>query len=164
MNEFIKYIKELLFYKKLSFRVSLAIKIADYKQKAFNKQYFVILSDSDKLIAINNTEVERMKRTPRYSRKMIKAIAEKLYNDANKYLDSLSPEVRKRRENDTYTTVRNTIKLFKKYKLLPKNLDGQKLRKTCFYYTPYSANNKMTAEEKEEARIRYITYMKKYHF
>jgi|GEM_PF-950899 len=54
-----------LFYWRHSIKMSLAIKLADIKQKAFNKRYFIMLlelSAGDKLVSINNKEFDKCKR------------------------------------------------------------------------------------------------------
>lgn len=165
----IKWIREYLFHKRHSIRLSLAIKLADMKQKGWNKQYFVIFSQTDKLISLNNDEIERMKRLPRYTREQRKKIESILNDNIEKR------EAELRAAGKTHEEIRNeiydlkiirerTIKRIRQMRLLPKNLDGIKLRKTAFYYTPLSKNNDpgMTAEERKEARLRYMTYAKKY--
>lgn len=55
-------IKEWLFYRRYSIKLSMAKKLADMKQAAFNKQYFVVLAPNNKLVAINNKDVKTLKR------------------------------------------------------------------------------------------------------
>ncbi len=56
--------------KRHAFKLKLAIKLADMKQTAFNKQYFVILTSGNKLIAINNNDVKMLKRNNLLDKKM----------------------------------------------------------------------------------------------
>lgn len=54
-----------LFYRRMSFKMSLAIRLADMKQRAWNKQYHVMLLElpsGEKLVSINNLDIERLKR------------------------------------------------------------------------------------------------------
>lgn len=52
-------------YRRQSFKMSLAMKMADIKQKAWNKQYHVVLLElptEDKLVTINREDFFRFKR------------------------------------------------------------------------------------------------------
>ena len=54
-----------LFYKRQSVKMSLAISLADIKQKAWNKQYHVMLLElpsGDKLVSVNRDDIDRFKR------------------------------------------------------------------------------------------------------
>ena len=53
-----------VFYRRHAFKLNLAIRLADMKQQAFNKQYHVMLIETpkgDKLVSVNNTDIERFK-------------------------------------------------------------------------------------------------------
>lgn len=71
-REFKTWLYDMLFYRKHAFKMNLAIRLADMKQKAYNKRYFVMLMEipgGDKLVSFNNEEFEIMKRInwlPRY--------------------------------------------------------------------------------------------------
>lgn len=54
-----------LFYRRHAIKMSLAIRLADMKQKAFNKQYHVMLMElpsGDKLVSVNRDEINNLKR------------------------------------------------------------------------------------------------------
>lgn len=169
IQQAIKWIKEYLFYKRHAIRLALAIRLADMKQKGWNKQYFVILSQTDRLISVNNDEIERLKRKPRYTREQLNKIEGVLRGkerDAEVEMKNdgkSNKEIRAALYDMKLIRERTMIRL-KHMKLLPKELDGLKLRRTSFYYTPLSRNNDagMTKEERKEARIRYMTYARKY--
>jgi hypothetical protein len=163
IKDFLNWWKQFLFTKRHAFKLKLAMKLADMKQQAFNKQYFVILSPNDKLVSINNKEIERLKRTRRYTESQLKKISKALAGGINDLdFNGLTEDeikavkLRYRSEND------KKLIALRRLKLLDKNLDGIKLRKTCFYYTPISKNNTMSKEELKDARERYFTYAKKY--
>lgn len=168
-KELIQWIRNYLFHRRHAIRLRLAIKLADMKQKAWNKQYFVILSPSDKLISINNLEVERLKRLPRYNRAQLRSIEKSLLlkeEEAKKEMikDEMNQEYIEESLCDMRIIREKTIARLRKMKLLPKNLDGIKLRQMAFYYTPLSKNNDpgMSQEDRQEAKKRYMTYAKKY--
>lgn len=56
--------------KRHAFKLKLAIRLADMKQSAFNKQYFVVLTPGNKLIAINNNDVKMLKRNNLLDKRM----------------------------------------------------------------------------------------------
>ena len=107
-------LKEWLFYRRQSFKMSLAIKMADIKQKAWNKQYHVVLLSlpaEDKLVTIRRNDFFR------YQRK----------------------------------------------KWIPKHIRWTDfLRSSVFYSTPLSRNNKVSKEDREKAKAKYMKYAKKY--
>lgn len=52
------------FYRRQSIKMSLAIRLADMKQKAWNKQYHVMLMTlpgGEKLVSVNRDEIQKMK-------------------------------------------------------------------------------------------------------
>jgi hypothetical protein len=95
-----------------SLRMNMAIHLADLKQKAYNKQYHIMLfaprPGVERLVTINN----------------------------------------------------NQINEFRRKKWLPKNADKFTLRRSFFYSTPLSRNNRATSEERMRAREKYMTYCK----
>lgn len=57
-------LKAWFFYRRQSIKMSLAIRLADMKQKAWNKQYHVMLIElpsGDKLVSINRDDIKKMK-------------------------------------------------------------------------------------------------------
>lgn len=53
-----------LFYRRHTIKMNLAIRLADMKQKAFNKRYFIMLLElpsGDRLVSINNDEFKKLK-------------------------------------------------------------------------------------------------------
>ena len=65
IREFWVWLCNWLFYRRQSFKMGLAIRLADIKQMAFNKQYHVMilaLPSGEKLVSVNNRDIERMKR------------------------------------------------------------------------------------------------------
>lgn len=165
----IQWLREYLFHKRHSIRLALAVRMANMKQKGWNKQYFVILSPDDRLIAVNNDDVERLKRRSRYSKSQLRKIENILRERAKEAeeqmkTDKVEPVTIRQNLYDMKLIRERSILRMKRMKLLPKNLDGIKLRKTCFYFTPLSNNNDpgMSKEDRREAKVRYITYAKKY--
>jgi len=64
-REYKAWLSNWLFCRRHAFKMSLAIRLADMKQKAFNKRYFIMLmetSHGDKLVSFNNNEFDSMKR------------------------------------------------------------------------------------------------------
>jgi hypothetical protein len=64
-KEFRLWLLNYLFYRRHSIKLKLAVALADIKQKAFNKRYFVVLietPDRDRLVSINNNEFKIFKR------------------------------------------------------------------------------------------------------
>lgn len=57
-----QFIRQWFFLQKKSLQLSLAIKLCDLKQQAFNRRYFVILDHNDKLISLSREDINRMKR------------------------------------------------------------------------------------------------------
>jgi hypothetical protein len=65
LKEFKLWLLNYLFYRRHAIKLKLAIMLADIKQKAFNKRYFVVLVETpekDRLVSINNREFEIFKR------------------------------------------------------------------------------------------------------
>jgi hypothetical protein len=64
--EFLLWLRDFLFYYRHSVKLKLAVMLADMKQKAFNKRYFVVLVETpqgeDRLVSINNNEFKAFKR------------------------------------------------------------------------------------------------------
>jgi len=169
IQDFIRWWREFIFTRRHSIRLALAIRLAEMKQKAWNKQYFIILSSSDKLISINNDEVERLKRLPRYTKKQLKLVDEKMREREEEQrrkmiTDGVDDTDRRMFMYDMKLIREKTLLRFKRMRLLPKELDGMRLRKTAFYYTPLKWNNDpgMTPEQRKEAKVRYLNYARKY--
>lgn len=59
---FTQFARHWLFLKWKSIQLSLAIKLCDLKQQAFNRRYFVILDNNNKLISLSREDVNSMKR------------------------------------------------------------------------------------------------------
>lgn len=59
---FVQFLKQWFLLKRKSIQLSLAIKLCDLKQQAFNRRYFVILDYNDKLISLSKEDINRMKR------------------------------------------------------------------------------------------------------
>jgi hypothetical protein len=54
-----------MFYHRYAIKMSLAIRLSDIKQKAFNKQFHVMLmelSSGDRLVSVNRDEINKLKR------------------------------------------------------------------------------------------------------
>ena len=129
------------------------------KQRAYNKRYLSFFLRTTTLYQSTITKVERLKRMRRYSEDQLKKISKS-------FKENLGCNERSEARGVRYANFLNerTLIGLRREKLLPKNLDTIKLKKTSFYYTPLSRNNdeSMTAEERKEAKIRYMTYAKKY--
>jgi hypothetical protein len=72
-REFRLWALNYLFYRRHAIKLKLAVALADIKQKAFNKRYFVVLlemPDRDRLVSINNKEFEVFKRRKWLPKKM----------------------------------------------------------------------------------------------
>lgn len=168
-REFTNTVKEIYFAWKHSIKLKLAIKLADMKQRAMNKQYFVILSQSDKLISINNKEIERLKRIPRYNKKQLNHITGVLLAEEENLRQKMKADgvdmlMITRKMHEVKQIREKTLINLKRMRLLPKSLDSMKLRETAFYITPLKLNNDpgMTFEERYEAKVRYFAYARKY--
>jgi len=64
-KEFHVWFSNWLFYRRQSIKMNLAIKLADIKQKAFNRQYHIMLLSlpkGDKLVSVNRNDIENFKR------------------------------------------------------------------------------------------------------
>jgi len=64
-NEYINFLQESWKLKRQSWRMSLAIRLADLKQAAFNKQYHVMILDlggRERLVTINKLQINAFKR------------------------------------------------------------------------------------------------------
>jgi hypothetical protein len=168
-----QWAKQYLFYRKHALRLKLAIKLADMKQKAFNKQYFVVLSSNNKLISLNEAEVNTLKKTKTYGPKSMKRIASNIKKKESEVIAKLEYELahcsdpEERRELnaaiiDIKQSNKNLILRLSRLTVLPKTMDGLRIRRTAFYYTKYSANNSMTPQQRLEARERYMLYAKKF--
>lgn len=122
------------FYWRHSLKMSMAIRLADMKQRAFNKRYHVML--------LEMPVKEKIK---------IKAEGKKHTIEKIKYVNKL------------VSVSRDDILRFKRKKWLPKNVDMLSLRdKSIFYSTPLSRNNKSTPQERKAAKKKYLKYAKKY--
>jgi len=64
-KEFRVWFSNWLFYKRQGMKMNLAIRLADVKQKAFNKQYHIMILElpvGEKLVSLNRDDIDRMKR------------------------------------------------------------------------------------------------------
>ena len=72
-KEYWVWLQNWLFYRRHALKMNLAIRLADMKQRAFNKQYHVMLLEvptkvsgritySDKLVSVNRDEINKFKR------------------------------------------------------------------------------------------------------
>lgn len=67
-NDFREYwysLKNYLYYRRYALKMSVAIHLADMKQKAFNKQYHVMileLGGAEKLVSVSKNDINRFKR------------------------------------------------------------------------------------------------------
>lgn len=121
-KEYYIWLCNTFFYWRHSLKMSLAIRLADLKQKAYNRQYHVMLLELPKKI---NGKVC-------YDNKLV-------------------------------SVCRSDIERFKRKRWIPKQIGMIELKQTSFFYsTPLNRNNKTTAEERKEAKKKYIRYAKKY--
>ncbi|MDR1562201.1 MAG: hypothetical protein LBS54_03805 [Dysgonamonadaceae bacterium] len=72
--EVLVFVFEWLYYKRREWRMSLAIRLADTKQRAFNKRYHVMIfapdGSKEKLISVNKAQIDYLKRKNLLPRKM----------------------------------------------------------------------------------------------
>lgn len=123
------------FYWRHSLKMNLAIRLADMKQRAFNKQYHVMLLELPVKKAVKVKD-ENGKVQTRYQLG---------YN------------------NKLVSVNKDDINKFKRKKWIPKHVDMLSLKQTSFFYsTPLDRNNKSTPEERKAAKKKYIKYAKKY--
>lgn len=173
IKAFIEWVKTYLFYRKHAIKLKLAIKLANIKQSAYNKQYFVILSSQNKLISINEKEINYLRSKKVYSHKQMKNITKRVLSKQDEEVRKLKYDLyncrtgdERRETNSAIIDIqhqnRDLIQRLSKLTILPKHVDGMTIRKTAFYYTPYSANNTMSREQRHEAKARYLSYAKKY--
>lgn len=101
----IQFLKQWFFLKRKSIQLSLAIRLCDLKQQAFNRRYFVILDHNDKLISLSKEDINRMKRMRMIQKNVthIDLMEKAFYYTPLSRNDScaLSPEERKKRR-ETY--------------------------------------------------------------
>lgn len=73
--------KEAFFLWKQSLRLSIAILIADLKQRAYNRRYWVLPDPKDRLIALCNRDIKRLKKLKIMDRKVdfIHLLSESFY-------------------------------------------------------------------------------------
>ena len=72
-QDFVEYysvFKEWVYYKRHALKLKVAMKFADIKQAAFNKQFFVVMAGNGKLVAVNNDDVKRLKQLKMLPKKM----------------------------------------------------------------------------------------------
>ena len=72
-KEYSVWFRNWLFYHRHSVKMRLAMKLADIKQKAFNKRYFIMLLElpsGHRLVSVNNKEFNVIKRKGWLPRKM----------------------------------------------------------------------------------------------
>ncbi len=65
IKEAVVALRNWLFFRRQSFKMGLAIRLADMKQRAWNKQYHVMLvelPDGERLVSVNNQDINRFKR------------------------------------------------------------------------------------------------------
>lgn len=65
LKEALAALQNWLVYRRLSFKMGIAIRLADMKQRAWNKRYHVMLLElpvGEKLVSVNNLDIERFKR------------------------------------------------------------------------------------------------------
>jgi hypothetical protein len=163
-KEYYSILKAWLFYRRHSLKLKLAISLAKMKQSAINKQYCVILTSSNKLVAVNNKEIEILKRTNCYSPRQMRFFAEKYKEREVELIEKLwSTDQSIGEKNslalDIKTNMRNELNRMRTLKLIDKRVD---VKKESFYYTPEGDNNKMSSQEQYEAKQRYIAYASKY--
>lgn len=65
-REFLATLRNWIYFRRMSIRMGLAIRLADMKQRAYNKQYHVLImelpSGAERLFSLNNREIESFKR------------------------------------------------------------------------------------------------------
>jgi hypothetical protein len=64
-KEYNVWIQNWMFYRRHAMKMSLAIRLADIKQKAYNKQYHVMilsLPKGDSLVSVNRDDIQAFKR------------------------------------------------------------------------------------------------------
>ncbi len=66
----IETVKTILFLKKQSFRLWIAIKLADAKQAAYNKRFYVIDDWKGRLVTISRDDLNKLKRMKVYDKKI----------------------------------------------------------------------------------------------
>jgi hypothetical protein len=64
-KEYKAWIQNWMFYRRHAIKMSLAIRLADIKQKAYNKQYHVMILElpkGDSLVSVNRDDIQMFKR------------------------------------------------------------------------------------------------------
>jgi hypothetical protein len=69
-KEYYFVFKDWVYFKRHALKLKVAMKFADIKQAAFNKQFFVILAGNGKLVAVNNDDVKRLKQAKMLDKRM----------------------------------------------------------------------------------------------
>jgi len=113
-REFRAWMNDWFFLRRMSVKMSLAIRLADIKQKAFNKRYHIMLlclPKGEKLVSVSSNDILSLKRK----------------------------------------------------KMLPKDANVFTLTHgdSIFYSTPLNRNNRSSAEERRNAKKKYLKYAKR---
>jgi len=128
------------------YRLKLAVYIADSKQRAHNKQYFVMVDFADKLQVLCPDEMDQLK----------KPIRRKYFEKGHYFEKKMKDGSIKKKY------VKGGLKVEKIYNMSPKagHLD---IMKECFYYTPAKLNNTggLTPIEREAKAAAWLWYMEK---
>ena len=143
MKEIIELFREWAQFKYAGFRLTIAIKIADAKQAATNKQYFV-LPIGTKLQAFCPDDINLLKRTKVYSRKQITLYKQKQLAAIRSQFPAHSKEY-----SLATTALDKNVSLMAKARVIDKHAQKTDFMKECYYYTSASLNdkNRITDEE-----------------
>jgi hypothetical protein len=140
-SEYLKLLK-----RKIQLRI--AINVADTKQQAFNKRYYVLPDENNKLQALCADDIDYLKK-PIKTRVFVKGHYK---------------EVKKRDGSIKRKYVKGGYKIHKFYFMNPKATHSD-VMKECFYVTKASLNDKPALDklQREEKKKQWLKYAKRWN-
>lgn len=141
ISEYLKLLK-----RKIQLRI--AAHVADTKQEAYNKRYYVLPDENNKLQALSADDIDYLKK-PIKTRVFVKGHFK---------------EVKRRDGTIRQKWVEGGYKIHKFYFMNPKATHLDVMRE-CFYVTKVSLNDKpeLTKEERSEKQKQWLKYAKKWN-
>lgn len=170
LRQIYRDIVELILLQIAGYRLTVAIRMADYKQRAFNRQFIVFPVGFAQLKVYSRSDVERLKRTPFYTRKSLnkwRKVEHKRIDElkAINYAKFLRNEI----TLDTYTKLNREVKQkheaidrdFEtklRTKVIDRDTTWDYLKRESYYRTPVSRNNspELTPAERIELRAQWL--------
>jgi hypothetical protein len=117
-REFREWLRNWLFYRRQAFKMGLAIRLADIKQRAFNRQYHVmllVLPTGEKLTSVSRRDIQLFKRKKWLPKKMGMVELERsiFYSTPVNRNNTSTPEDRRRAKEKYMRYARKKTYLFR---------------------------------------------------